>query len=131
MNKSLRILVAMNLALVGALAGAVALLMAQSANAAGGVKLAYQKIETYTAQLSGCPKGYFEDKDRNTIEYLVPRDTFPFTTYSVVTGVTASTKYSSSLGGTVVTSVSPQTERWGVFRLRPCYTYAVIGVRLK
>lgn len=63
-------LIAMNLALAAALAGAVALLMANSANAAGDVKLSYQKIETYTNRFT-CPRGSFEDKDRSTLEFLV------------------------------------------------------------
>lgn len=131
MTRTLHLLIAMNLALAAALAGAVALLMAQSANAAGGVKLSYQKIETYTDQMVGCPKGYYQDKDRDTIEYLVPRDTFPFPSYPVVSGVSTTSKYSSSLGGNVVTSVTPQSVQWGTFRLKPCYTYAVSGVSLK
>lgn len=130
MSRTIRVLVAMNFALAAAFAGAIALLMANSANAAGGVKLSYQKIETYTNRLS-CPTGSFADKDRSTLEFLVPQDTFPFPTYDVVTSVQSSSRYSSTFGGNIVTSVSPKTERWGTLRLRPCYTYAVIGVKLK
>lgn len=130
MSRTIRFLIAMNLALAAAFAGAIALLMAQSANAAGGVKLAYQKIETYTPNLR-CPSGSFEDKDRSNVEYLVARDTFPFPTHEVVTSLDTSSRYVSGLGGNVVTSVTSERETWGTMRLKPCYTYAVIGVRLK